>query len=91
MNWFLKAVKRELERRNFKVSVVKERSDIKFVTVNNKGKKGGIYCKAHGHIISPERRKLHSLCHKMGLDSVYIASEAYSEEATHKVKVIEVV
>ena len=89
MIWFLKAVKRELKRRNFKVTEV-EHCALKFVTDNNKGKKGGIYCKAHGHITIPERRKLHSLCHKMGLDALYAASETYSEGNVHKVKVIEV-
>ena len=87
MNWFLRAVKAELERRNLKVTGIKY-SKFMFITVNKKGKRWGIYCKPHGHVTGPLKKKLLYLGHQLGLDSVYVASEAYSEEATHKVKVI---
>ena len=89
-NWFTRVVKRELQRRHLKVTEVNH-SDFAFITENTKGKRAGVFCKPHGHITTPERRKLHSLCHKMGLDAIYTASEAYSEGDMHKVKVIELI
>lgn len=88
MNWFSKAVKKELERRNLKV-VEMEHSKFNFISESTHGKKGGIYCKPHCHINIPEKKKLLNLGHKLGLDSVYIASEAYSDTNAHVVKVIE--
>ena len=88
MNWFVRATKTELERRNLKV-IEMEHSAFDFVSENIYGKTAGVYCKAHRHITAPEKNKLRNLAHRLGLDSVYVASEAYSDLRRHMVKVVE--
>ena len=88
MNWFTQAVKKELERRNLKV-IEKGHSAFQFVSENVNGKTAGICCKPHRHITAPEKKKLFNLANRLGLDSVYVASEAYSDLKRHIVKVVE--
>ena len=89
MNWFAKVVKTELERRNWKVTEMGH-STFKFSSENVNGKIAGIYCKSHGHINTPMKRKLFNLAHRLGFDSVYVASEAYSDLKRHVVKIVEI-
>ena len=88
MNWFMRLTKTELQRRNLKVIEMKH-SVFNFYSENAKGKTAGIYCKPHGHVNSPLKKKLVDLAGRLSLDSVYIASEAYSDSREHKVKVME--
>jgi hypothetical protein len=88
MNWFTKATKTELERRNLKV-IEKGHSAFQFVSENIHGKTAGVYCRPHGHLNAPEKNKLRNLAHRLSLDSVYIASEAYTDLKRHVVKVVE--
>lgn len=88
MNWFSRAVKCELERRTLKVTRI-EHSAFKFISENVNGKIAGIYCKPHGHINTPMKNKLRNLADRLSLDSVYVASEAYSDLRKHMVKIVE--
>ena len=88
MNWFAKVVKTELQRRNLKV-IEMEHSAFNFVSENIHGKTAGVYCKAHSHVNIPTKKKLLNLANRLGLDSVYVASEAYSDLRSHMVKVVE--
>lgn len=88
MDWFKKSVRRELEKRGFKVEE-QISSLFAFISENKHGKRAGVYCKPHGHIYKQERLRLLSRCCRTGLDTVYIASEAYSDTTTHAVKLTE--
>lgn len=91
MNWFVRSVKIELERQNFKVTEAGP-SDFAFISENKKGKRAGVYCKPHSHVNAPIKRKLLDLSRKLGLDAVYVASEKYSSSPeVHMVKVVELV
>ena len=88
MNRFIKATKTELERRNLKV-IEMEHSLFKFASENVHGKTAGIYCKPHTHVNIPMKKKLVDLAHRLGFDSVYIASETFSDLSRHMVKIAE--
>ena len=88
MDWFARATKTELQRRNLKVIEMK-RSAFNFCSENVNGKTAGIYCKSHGHINTPMKRKLLNLANRLGFDSVYVASESYSDLKRHMMKIVE--
>ena len=85
MDWFAKTVKKELERRGFKVTE-SENYTFEFIATDPKGREIGVKCKPHGHVYAPMRRELLSF----GLP-VYVASEKYvTDSNTHHIKIEEV-
>ena len=85
MDWFAKAVKRELEKKGFKV-VESGHYAFDFITTNPKGKQAGVKCQPHGHVYAPKKRELLNLGNKLGVSVVYVASESYSDTSAHVVK-----
>ena len=90
MDWFARAVKLELERRGFKVAEAGHYA-FNFITTNPKGKKAAVKCQPHGHVYVPQRKELLNLSHRLGVNTVYIASEAYSDASAHIVKLTKLV
>jgi len=82
MDWFQKAVKRKLERRGHRVRE-SDNFAFNFISTNPKGEKVGTKCQPHGHLNTPQRRKLLSFGIPM-----YVASAKYvSDPRQHDVKI----
>ena len=91
MDWFAQTVKRNLEKRGFQVTK-SDNYTFDFIATNRKGKKVAVKCQAHGHVYTPQKKELHSLSHRLGLDSVYVASEKYvTDPWVHEVKLTKLV
>lgn len=87
MDWFAKAVKRELERKGFRVDEAGYFA-FDFLITNPKGKKAAVKCQAHGHIYAPQKKELLNISRRLGLYLVYIASEKYvTDSGVHDVKI----
>ena len=85
MNWFVKSVMWELERRGFQVSSPGNFA-FDFIATNQKGKKIGVKCQAHGHLNKPQKKKLL----RFGIP-MYVASAKYvTDPNTHDIKIEEV-
>lgn len=85
MDWFARAVKQELGRKGFKVAEAGHFA-FDFISTNPKGKQVGIKCQPHGHVYAPQKKELLNIGKKLGINTVYIASEAYSDTSAHRVK-----
>lgn len=90
MDRFIKAVKRNLERRGFRVTE-SDNYAFDFISTTPKGEKVAVKCKPHGHVYAPQKRELLNIGIGLGLHSIYIASEAYSDSSMHVVKLTKLV
>lgn len=82
MDWFARAVKRELEKRGFKVTE-SDNFAFNFIATNQKGEKIGVKCQPHGHVYAPQKKELLSFGIPM-----YVASAKYvTDPKIHDIKI----